>query len=119
MTTDLAMATLWKGSETHIEQSLYKRIPSTDLSKQILSAETKRLLVLRLGEVGWSDLGGPERVLAMFPPGSEPVWMAEWRRANGARPWRKTLRVLQRASQATRMDFFSPRGTRGFGSPGA
>ena len=84
LTTDLATATLWEGRETHIEHSLYKGMPSADLSNQILSTETKRLLVLRLGDVGWSDLGGPERVVAMFPPGSEPVWMAEWRRVNGA-----------------------------------
>jgi len=83
LTAELALSTLWRGSETHIEPSLYKEIPSTDLSRQVLSAETKRLLVLRLGDVGWCDLGGPERVLAMFPPGSAPTWISEWRRSNG------------------------------------
>jgi hypothetical protein len=52
LTAALATATLWKGRGTHIEHSLYKRMPSSDLSKHVLSAETKRLLVLRLGEVG-------------------------------------------------------------------
>jgi len=84
LTAELANSTLWKGSQTHIDRAVYKRIPSTDLSKQVLSAETKRLVVLRLGDVGWCDLGGPERVLAMFPPGSAPTWILEWRRANDA-----------------------------------
>jgi mannose-1-phosphate guanylyltransferase len=80
----LATATLWNGTETHIERSIYKRISSADLSKQVLSTETERLMVLRLGDVGWSDLGDPGRVLATFKSDSMPEWMAEWRRANGA-----------------------------------
>lgn len=84
MSTVLATATLWNGAETHIEHSIYKRVPSTDLSKQVLSTETKRLMVLRLGDVGWSDLGNPGRVLATLKSDSTPEWMAEWRRANGA-----------------------------------
>jgi mannose-1-phosphate guanylyltransferase len=79
----LATAPLWKGTETHIEHALYKRMPSADVSKQVLSTQTTRLLVLRLGDAGWSDLGDPERVMAMFAAGSAPVWMTEWRRTNG------------------------------------
>ncbi len=84
LTDAFATATLWRGSETHLEHSIYKAMPFADLSKQVLSAETKRLLVLRMGDVGWSDLGDPERVLATFSSGSAPVSVAEWRRANGA-----------------------------------
>jgi mannose-1-phosphate guanylyltransferase len=84
LTTDLATATPWEGSQTHIEHSLYERLPFTDFSKQVLSAQTKRLLVLRLGDVGWCDLGGPDRVLAMFSPDAPPPWMAEWRRSTVA-----------------------------------
>jgi mannose-1-phosphate guanylyltransferase len=85
LTAVLAKATLWRGGETRIEDSLYKGMPSTDLSKKVLSEESKRLLVLRLGDVGWSDLGDPERVMTtMSAAGSAPVWMTEWRRANGA-----------------------------------
>jgi len=79
LTATLAAATLWKGREIHIEHSLYKRMPSTDLSKQVLSVETNRLLVLQMGDVGWSDLGDPERLLATFAADSAPMWMAEWR----------------------------------------
>ena len=35
-----------------------------DFSKQVLSALPDRLAVLRLDNVGWSDLGTPERVMA-------------------------------------------------------
>jgi mannose-1-phosphate guanylyltransferase len=37
-----------------------------DFSKQVLSASTERLAVLRLGNVGWSDLGTPERVVSVM-----------------------------------------------------
>jgi len=84
LSTAFPTATLWKGGETHIEHGIYKRMPSTDLSKQVLSTETTRLMVLRLGDVGWCDLGDPGRVLATFASDSTPEWMAEWRRANGA-----------------------------------
>ena len=44
----------------------HKEITSGDFSKQVLSASAQQLAVLRLGDVGWSDLGTPERVrLAM------------------------------------------------------
>jgi mannose-1-phosphate guanylyltransferase len=36
-----------------------------DFSKQVLSALPDRLAVLRLDNVGWSDLGTPERVMAV------------------------------------------------------
>jgi mannose-1-phosphate guanylyltransferase len=82
LATDLAAAAPWKGRQTNIESSLYAQLPSIDFSKQVLSTQTKRLLVLRLGDVGWCDLGGPERVLAMFPPDSPPPWMAQWQRTS-------------------------------------
>lgn len=56
-------ARLWKGAETHIEYSLYQRMPAIDLAREVLSVESARLLAMRLGDVGWSDLGNPERAL--------------------------------------------------------
>jgi len=76
----LSTATLWMGREAHIEHSLYKKMPTIDLSKQVLSTETTRLLVSRMGDVGWSDLGDPGRVLATFPSDSALEWIGEWRR---------------------------------------
>jgi len=45
-------------------QSVYERLPCSDFSREILSKNTNRLSVLSLGDVGWSDLGDPSRVLA-------------------------------------------------------
>jgi precorrin-6B methylase 1 len=42
----------------------YSRLKSADFAKQVLSANTERLFVLNLGDVGWSDLGEPSRVQA-------------------------------------------------------
>lgn len=42
----------------------YSRLKSADFAKQVLSANTERLFVLNLGNVGWSDLGEPSRVEA-------------------------------------------------------
>ncbi|HLX43431.1 MAG TPA: sugar phosphate nucleotidyltransferase [Bryobacteraceae bacterium] len=43
---------------------IYSSLASGDFSKQVLSAFPDRLTVLRLDNVGWSDLGTPERVMA-------------------------------------------------------
>jgi mannose-1-phosphate guanylyltransferase len=81
LTEIFCMARLWKGEETHIEQSLYEQIPAMDFSRQVLSPATAHLSVMRLGDVGWNDLGDPERVLAVArAAGPEPMWAAAWRR---------------------------------------
>jgi mannose-1-phosphate guanylyltransferase len=41
----------------------YTGVSSGDFSKQVLSALPDRLAVLRLDNVGWSDLGTPERLM--------------------------------------------------------
>lgn len=43
---------------------IYSSLASGDFSRQVLSAFPDRLTVLRLDNVGWSDLGTPERVIA-------------------------------------------------------
>jgi mannose-1-phosphate guanylyltransferase len=70
---------LWAGSEVHIQDSLYERIPSIDFSQEVLVAQTPRLIVLRMVRSGWSDLGHPERVMAALQTaGLEPWWMKKW-----------------------------------------
>jgi mannose-1-phosphate guanylyltransferase len=57
------------------DQAYAALIPG-DFSKQVLSVSTDRLAVLRLGNVGWSDLGTPERVMsAMARSGLRPHWL--------------------------------------------
>jgi mannose-1-phosphate guanylyltransferase len=71
-------ARLWTGFETHIEESVYSRLPSTDFSGQVLSLQAGRLLVLRVRGLGWSDLGHPGRVLTVLEGIKlRPRW---WRR---------------------------------------
>lgn len=41
---------------------VYETLQAGDFSHQVLSVCPERLAVLRLGKVGWSDLGTPERV---------------------------------------------------------
>ena len=75
---------MWAGEETHIANSLYKRVPSVNFSHRVLSAETNKLAVLRLNDVGWSDLGDPGRaVMAVHGSGCKPAWIREWKLANG------------------------------------
>ena len=75
----MAKARLWKGAESYTGDSLYQQIPSTDFSRRVLAVETDHLLVMRLKEVGWNDLGDPERVVAMArASGREPWWARAW-----------------------------------------
>jgi hypothetical protein len=70
---------VWAGAEVHIADSLYDGIHSADFSREVLSGQTRRLVALQLGRTGWSDLGHPERVLAVLKAtGLEPWWMKEW-----------------------------------------
>lgn len=76
----LRRARVWNGSETHIEESVYHQVLSSDFSKQVLSVDAARLLVLRVRDLGWSDLGHPERVLAALEEASsQPWWTEEWK----------------------------------------
>jgi len=75
----LRKSRLWAGFEVHIHDSLYELIHSVDFSREVLSVQTSRLVALRMGLTGWSDLGHPERVMAVLQAtGLEPWWMKEW-----------------------------------------
>ncbi len=76
----LGSASLWSGEEIHLERSIYGRVPLTSFSHHVLSVEARRLAVLRLHSVGWSDLGDPGRaVTAVSESGCEAEWMHRWR----------------------------------------
>ena len=45
-------------------RELYSRISETNFSHEVLAMSPDDLAVMRVGEVGWSDLGEPARVLA-------------------------------------------------------
>lgn len=62
--------------ETEMMQGLYKDLPIADFSRIVLSASTERLCVASLGDIGWSDLGDPRRlVTTLFETGIENQWV--------------------------------------------
>jgi mannose-1-phosphate guanylyltransferase len=50
--------------ETAALADLYARIDDANFSHQVLAARPEDLMVMRVGDVGWSDLGEPKRVLS-------------------------------------------------------
>ncbi len=57
-------------------QPLYDRLPVADFSQLVLSVSTERLCVASLGDIGWSDLGDPHRLIAtLFAAGMENQWV--------------------------------------------
>lgn len=70
---------LWAGTEVQIPDWIYERVYAADFSRDILSNQTERLLVQRLGHLVWNDLGHPERVMDVLQAaGLKPWWMKEW-----------------------------------------
>jgi mannose-1-phosphate guanylyltransferase len=68
-------------SETAAEAlaAVYSRIAAADFSRQVLAAQPERLTVLPLGDVGWSDLGDPQRVVSTLSQhGTERPWINPW-----------------------------------------
>lgn len=60
-----------------VRQAVYKLMPAGDFSRQVLSASTEQLAVAALGDIGWSDLGDPRRlVTTLFQSGIENPWVA-------------------------------------------
>jgi mannose-1-phosphate guanylyltransferase len=51
-------------SEHKALAALYSDIEDSNFSHQVLAVRPEDLMVMRVGEVGWSDLGEPNRVLA-------------------------------------------------------
>jgi hypothetical protein len=80
-------ARLWTGSETHIDDSVYNQVLCSDFSRQVLSVENAKLLVLRVRDLGGSDLGHPGRVLAVLENSRlKPRWLKGWKQAKPATP---------------------------------
>ena len=78
---------LWSGAEALIDDAVYQHVPCSDFSARVLSMQHARLLVLRVRDLGWSDLGHAERVLAVLEnTRSTPRWLEAWRDAAQAAP---------------------------------
>ena len=60
-----AMPELYAAFETaHDLAALYSHIDDSNFSHQVLAVRPGDLMVMRVGDVGWSDLGEPNRVLS-------------------------------------------------------
>ena len=62
-------------------KTLYEGLRDADFSRLVLSEATDRLGVFCLGDVGWSDLGDPRRVITMLSEtGVKCDWIDLWHR---------------------------------------
>jgi mannose-1-phosphate guanylyltransferase len=73
------------GPTSHLDEAavktLYEDLPATDFSKLVLSGASDRLGVFCLGDVGWSDLGDPGRVITtLSETGVQSEWIDLWHR---------------------------------------
>jgi mannose-1-phosphate guanylyltransferase len=60
--------------------AIYQCVATADFSKLVLSGAPDRLGVSCQGDVGWSDLGDPRRLMtALDETGIKREWMASWR----------------------------------------
>jgi mannose-1-phosphate guanylyltransferase len=60
--------------------AIYQCVATADFSKLVLSGAADRLGVWCLGDVGWSDLGDPRRVMTVLDEtGITNEWMNSWR----------------------------------------
>jgi mannose-1-phosphate guanylyltransferase len=53
-------------TDRSLMRELYRRIPETSFSHEVLATRPDDLAVMRVGDVGWSDLGEPARVLSLL-----------------------------------------------------
>jgi mannose-1-phosphate guanylyltransferase len=64
----------WIGTpvEGAVAEAIYRGLPAADFSRGVLDASAPDLAVLPVRGVAWSDLGRPERVLAVGRPSATP-----------------------------------------------
>jgi len=64
----------------HRLNEIYQSVATADFSKLVLSGAPDRLGVWCLGDLGWSDLGDPRRVMTVLDEtGIKNDWMNSWR----------------------------------------
>ena len=68
-------------------EEIYDQIPAADFSKLVLANAPSQMAVLDLGDLGWSDLGDPQRVIATLSAHGIPSpWRQRWMREMGIAP---------------------------------
>lgn len=58
------VSTFGRDAEKNAVEDLYSRISETNFSHEVLATRPSDLSVMKVGEVGWSDLGDPSRVFS-------------------------------------------------------
>lgn len=74
---DTFLAAQQQGQDATIpaQDNLWASLTPGDFSRQVLTPSTQHLAVLDVGDIGWSDLGTPERVTAALArSGIKPWW---------------------------------------------
>ncbi|HEY3581393.1 MAG TPA: sugar phosphate nucleotidyltransferase [Pyrinomonadaceae bacterium] len=61
---EATVPTLETANEPHALAELYAHIDESNFSHEVLAARPEDLMVMRVADVGWSDLGEPNRVLS-------------------------------------------------------
>ena len=61
---DAVAPTFQTAAEQQALSKLYSQIEDSNFSHQVLAVRPEDLMVMRVGDVGWSDLGEPNRVLS-------------------------------------------------------
>jgi mannose-1-phosphate guanylyltransferase len=75
---------LYGDSSDESLEAVYETIASADFSKVVLSTAHPRLSVMNLGDVGWSDLGDPQRLIdTLSTHGIRSPWRQLWVREMG------------------------------------
>jgi mannose-1-phosphate guanylyltransferase len=71
-----AVPVFGKPMETAVIRSIYGLIGETNFSSEVLERSADKLLVMRVGKVGWSDWGDPQRVFGSLTNlGIKTDWM--------------------------------------------
>ena len=60
---DISKKMLRTSQEKPLLRAIYSWLPDSNFSSDILEKATEMLMVKRVADVGWSDLGEPQRVL--------------------------------------------------------
>ncbi|MEQ1763184.1 MAG: sugar phosphate nucleotidyltransferase [Pyrinomonadaceae bacterium] len=60
---DISKRMLCTNQEKPLMRAIYSWLPDSNFSSDVLEKATEMLMVKRVAEVGWSDLGEPQRVL--------------------------------------------------------
>lgn len=62
--------------ENAVIRSVYSWLEETNFSSEVLEKSVDKLMVMRVGDVGWCDWGEPERVVGTLNDlGLQPQWM--------------------------------------------